>query len=146
MIIWRKFRIAIKVLDEDLRFFEHLLEEYPEDITVSYDTGADGLSIVQVIIDVTNVMVPAVVSVVGLLLTYKAQIKTEQLHQKELELKEKEIELNAQAKEEVEIRVTNSGETSILIKSNDLKSDGVMKDSVDAIVNRVREALENESS
>lgn len=144
MIIWRKFRIAIKVLDEDLRFFEHLLEEYLEDITVSYDTGADGLSIVQVIIDVTNVMVPAVVSVVGLLLTYKAQIKTEQLHQKELELKEKEIELNAQAKEEVEIRVTNSGETSILIKSNDLKSDGVMKDSVDAIVNRVREALENE--
>ena len=146
MIIWRKFRIAIKVLDEDLRFFEDLLEEYPEDITVSYDTGADGLSIVQVIIDVTNVMVPAVVSVVGLLLTYKAQIKTEQLHQKELELKEKEIELNAQAKEEVEIRVTNSGETSILIKSNDLKSDGVMKDSVDAIVNRVREALENECS
>ena len=146
MIIWRKFRIAIKVLDEDLRLFEHLLEEYPEDITVSYDTGADGLSIVQVIIDVTNVMVPAVVSVVGLLLTYKAQIKTEQLHQKELELKEKEIELNAQAKEEVEIRVTNSGETSILIKSNDLKSDGVMKDSVDAIVNRVREALENECS
>lgn len=146
MIIWRKFRIAIKVLDEDLRFFEHLLEEYPEDITVSYDTGADGLSIVQVIIDVTNVMVPAVVSVVGLLLTYKAQIKTEQLHQKELELKEKEIELNAQAKEEVEIRVTNSGETSSLIKSNDLKSDGVMKDSVDAIVNRVREALENECS
>lgn len=138
--------IAIKVLDEDLRFFEDLLEEYPEDIIVSYDTGADGLSIVQVIIDVTNVMVPAVVSVVGLLLTYKAQIKTEQLHQKELELKEKEIELNAQAKEEVEIRVTNSGETSILIKSNDLKSDGVMKDSVDAIVNRVREALENESS
>lgn len=127
-------------------FFEHLLEEYPEDITVSYDTGADGLSIVQVIIDVTNVMVPAVVSVVGLLLTYKAQIKTEQLHQKELELKEKEIELNAQAKEEVEIRVTNSGETSILIKSNDLKSDGVMKDNVDAIVNRVREALENECS
>lgn len=146
MIIWRKFRIAIKVLDEDLRFFEHLLEEYPEDITVNYDTGADGLSIVQVIIDVTNVMVPAVVSVVGLLLTYKAQIKTEQLHQKELELKEKEIELNAQAKEEVEIRVTNSGETSSLIKSNDLKSDGVMKDSVDAIVNRVREALENECS
>ena len=146
MIIWRKFRIAIKVLDEDLRFFEHLLEEYPEDITVSYDTGADGLSIVQVIIDVTNVMVPAVVSVVGLLLTYKAQIKTKQLHQKELELKEKEIELNAQTKEEVEIRVTNSGETSILIKSNDLKSDGVMKDSVDAIVNRVREALENECS
>ena len=146
MIIWRKFRIAIKVLDEDLRFFEHLLEEYPEDITVSYDTGADGLSIVQVIIDVTNVMVPAVVSVVGLLLTYKAQIKTEQLHQKELEFKEKEIELNAQAKEEVEIRVTNSGETSILIKSNDLKSDAVMKDSIDAIVNRVREALENESS
>lgn len=144
MIIWRKLRIAIKVLDEDLRFFEHLLEEYPEDITVNYDTGADGLSIVQVIIDVTNVMVPAVVSVVGLLLTYKAQIKTEQLHQKELELKEKEIELNAQAKEEVEIRVTNSGETSSLIKSNDLKSDGVMKDSVDAIVNRVREALENE--
>lgn len=138
--------IAIKVLDEDLRFFEDLLEEYPEDITVSYDTGADGVSIVQVIIDVTNVMVPAVVSVVGLLLTYKAQIKTEQLHQKELELKEKEIELNAQAKEEVEIRVTNNGETSILIKSNDLKSDGVMKDSVDAIVNRVREALENESS
>ncbi len=127
-----------------MRFFEHLLEEYPEDITVNYDTGADGLSIVQVIIDVTNVMVPAVVSVVGLLLTYKAQIKTEQLHQKELELKEKEIELNAQAKEEVEIRVTNSGETSSLIKSNDLKSDGVMKDSVDAIVNRVREALENE--
>lgn len=138
--------IAIKVLDEDLRFFEDLLEKYSEDITVSYDTGADGLSIVQVIIDVTNVMVPAVVSVVGLLLTYKAQIKTEQLHQKELELKEKEIELNAQAKEEVEIRVTNRGETSILIKSNDLKSDGVMKDSVDAIVNRVREALENESS
>ena len=138
--------IAIKVLDEDLRFFEDLLEEYPEDITVSSDTGADGLSIVQVIIDVTNVMVPAVVSVVGLLLTYKAQIKTEQLHQKELELREKEIELNAQAKEEVEIRITNSGETSILIKSNDLKSDGVMKDSVDAIVNRVREALENESS
>ena len=138
--------IAIKVLDEDLRFFEDLLEEYPEDITVSYDTGADGLSIVQVIIDVTNVMVPAVVSVVGLLLTYKAQIKTKQLHQKELELKEKEIELNAQTKEEVEIRVTNSGETSILIKSNDLKSDGVMKDSIDAIVNRVREALENESS
>lgn len=138
--------IAIKVLDEDLRFFEDLLEEYPEDITVSYDTGADGLSVVQVIIDVTNVMVPAVVSVVGMLLTYKAQIKTEQLHQKELELKEKEIELNAQAKEEVEIRVTNSGETSILIISNDLKSDGVMKDSVDAIVNRVREALENESS
>ncbi len=138
--------IAIKVLDEDLRFFEDLLEEYPEDITVSYDIGADGLSIVQVIIDVTNVMIPAVVSVVGLLLTYKAQIKTEQLHQKELELKEKEIELNAQAKEEVEIRVTNSGETSILIKSNDLKSDGVMKDSVDVIVNRVREALENESS
>ena len=129
-----------------MRFFEHLLEEYPEDITVSYDTGADGLSIVQVIIDVTNVMVPAVVSVVGLLWTYKAQIKTEQLHQKELELKEKEIELNAQATEEVEIRVTNSGETSILIKSNDLKSDGVMKDSVDAIVNRVREALENECS
>ena len=121
-------------------------EEYPEDITVSYDTGADGLSIVQVIIDVTNVMVPAIVSVVGLLLTYKTQIKTEQLHQKELELKEKEIELNVQAKEEVEIRITNSGETSILIKSNDLKSDGVMKDSVDAIVNRVREALENESS
>ena len=138
--------IAIKVLDEDLRFFEDLLEEYPEDITVSYDTGADGLSIVQVIIDVTNVMVPAVVSVVGLLLTYKAQIKNEQLHQKELELKEKEIGLNAQAKEEVEIRVTNRGETSILIKTNDLKSDGEMKDSIDAIVNRVREALENESS
>lgn len=138
--------IAIKVLDEDLHFFDDLLEEYPEDITVSYDTGADGLSIVQVIIDVTNVMVPAVVSVVGLLLTYKAQIKTEQLHQKELGLKEKEIELNTQAKEEVEIRVTNSGEMSILIKSNDLKSNGVMKDSVDTIVNRVREALENECS
>ena len=52
-----------------MRFFEHLLEEYPEDITVSYDTGADGLSIVLVIFYVKNVMVPAVVSVVGLLLT-----------------------------------------------------------------------------
>ncbi len=136
--------IAISILDEDLHFFDELLEKYPEEITISYDTGADGLSILQIIIDASNSMIPLVISVVGMLLNYKAQKMAEKLNQKELELKEKEMQLKEQNKDEIEIRVTSSGETSVLIKSCDLMTNEAMKDNIDIIVNKIRETLENE--
>lgn len=136
--------IAISILDEDLHFFDELLEKYPEEITISYDTGADGLSILQIIIDASNSMIPLVISVVGMLLNYKAQKMAEKLNQKELELKEKEMQFREQNKDEIEIRVTSSGETSVLIKSCDLMTNEAMKDNIDIIVNKIRETLENE--
>jgi len=135
--------IAITVLDEDLHFFDELVDTYSENITVSYDTGVDGISIVQVIIDVSNIMVSAVINVIGVLLTYKAQRKAEQQRQEDLELKEKETELKTQGKEEIEIRITNNGETNVIINSHDIETDKGTKDSVDAIVKRVLEELKN---
>lgn len=137
--------ISITVLDEDLHFFDELLKKYPEEITVSYDTGVDGLSIIQVIIDISEVMIPSVMGAIGLMLTYKSQKKTEHMQQKELELKEKEYMLNSRNKEEVEIRVSSNGETTVLIKSNDLRSNGEIKDNVDKIIKKIKEAIESES-
>lgn len=62
--IKREFMIIIKVLDGDL------FEKYPEGIIWGNYTGLDGLSMVYIIINVTNILVLTVVNVVRMLLTY----------------------------------------------------------------------------
>ena len=115
--------LIIHLPESDLSFFEKTIEENKESIDLSHIRGFDGTALAQIIIDSYVAVSTAVLTALGLYLTYRANKKSEENQDKELELKEKELRMKEKeliaTEDKFEIRVSN-GKQTITYNNSDL--------------------------
>lgn len=111
--------------EEEIICFDELQKQYPDRVFIRVEHGFDMSSTVQVVIDLSDILqtaVPAIISAVEILLAYRIQKKQIELMEKEAELHRKELEME-QKKEpesEFEMRISSSGQTDIIVKTDDV--------------------------
>lgn len=115
--------LIIHLPESDLSFFEKTIEENKESIDLSHIRGFDGTALAQIIIDSYVAVSTSVLTALGLYLTYRANKKSEENQDKELELKEKELRMKEKeliaTEDKFEIRVSN-GKQTITYNNSDL--------------------------
>lgn len=118
-----KHMLIIHLPESDLSFFEKTIEENKESIDLSHIRGFDGTALAQIIIDSYVAVSTSVLTALGLYLTYRANKKSEENQDKELELKEKELRMKEKeliaTEDKFEIRVSN-GKQTITYNNSDL--------------------------
>jgi hypothetical protein len=121
-----KHMLIIHLPESDLSFFEKIIEENKELIDLSHIRGFDGTALAQIIIDSYVAVSTSVLTALGLYLTYRANKKSEENQDKELELKEKEL---IATEEKFKIRVSNGKQTITYTNSdlNNLDTDSIIE-------------------
>ena len=85
--------LIIHLPESDLSFFETIIEENKDSIDLSHIRSLDGTALAELIIDSYVAVSTSVLTALGLYLTYRANKKSEENKDKELELKEKELQM-----------------------------------------------------
>lgn len=121
--------IIIRTTEADLKYFEKLKKEYPDNIIVKTEHGFDMNSSIQIVIDTADilaVMLPSIIAAVEAVLLYRIQKRQTEVSEKEAELHEKELELEKEkvllekAQNEFEIRISSNGDNEIVLKTSDV--------------------------
>lgn len=132
--------------EEELRFFDTLHEQFPDNVLIRTEHGFDMSSTIQVVVDVAgilNIVIPSVVAAVELVLMYRIQKRQNELSEKELQLHRKEFQLEQEKadKNEFEIRVSSNGETEIIVKTSDVESLLETPDNLELYLEKMGEKL-----
>ncbi len=126
--------LILKTTENELKFFENLRNEYPENVWIKTEHGFDMNSSVQVVIDmagILEVLIPSVIAAIEMAILYRIQKKQTIISEREAEVHEKELELQKEKyllerakaeRNEFEIRISSNGENEILVKTNDILS------------------------
>lgn len=124
--------IIIRMAEADLKYFEKLRREYPDNIIVKTEHGFDMNSSVQIVIntaDILAVMLPSIIAAVEAVLLYRIQKRQTEVSEKEVELHKKELDLEREKfllekaqneRNEFEIRISSNGDNEILLKTSDV--------------------------
>lgn len=124
--------IIIRMAEADLKYFEKLRREYPDNIIVKTEHGFDMNSSVQIVIntaDILTVMLPSIIAAVEAVLLYRIQKRQTEVSEKEVELHKKELDLEREKfllekaqneRNEFEIRISSNGDNEILLKTSDV--------------------------
>lgn len=124
--------IIIRMAEADLKYFEKLRREYPDNIIVKTEHGFDMNSSVQIVIntaDILAVMLPSIIAAVEAVLLYRIQKRQTEVSEKEAELHKKELDLEREKfllekaqneRNEFEIRISSNGDNEILLKTSDV--------------------------
>ena len=118
--------LIIHLPESDLSFFETIIEENKDSIDLSHIRSLDGTALAELIIDSYVAVSTSVLTALGLYLTYRANKKSEENQDKELELKEKEL---IATEEKFKIRVSNGKQTITYTNSdlNNLDTDSIIE-------------------
>lgn len=113
--------------EEELKYFDKLQSDFPDNVLIKIEHGFDMSSNVQVVVDITGileVLIPSVIAAVELTLMYRIQKRQNELTEKEQRLHRKELQLEQEKmyNSEFEIRVTSHGESEIITKTSDIAS------------------------
>lgn len=113
--------------EEELKYFDKLQSDFPDNVLIKIEHGFDMSSNVQVVVDITGileVLIPSVIAAVESTLMYRIQKRQNELTEKEQRLHRKELQLEQEKmyNSEFEIRVTSHGESEIITKTSDIAS------------------------
>lgn len=132
--------------EEELKFFNKLQSDFPDNVLVRIDHGFDMSSTVQVVVDITDILelvIPSLIATVELVLMYRIQKRQNELAEKEQKLHRKELLLEQEKmdKNEFEIRVASNGETEIIVKTSDVESLLETPDNLEKYLKEIRDKL-----
>ncbi len=161
--------LILKMTEHDLKYFDELRENYPDNVLVRKEHGFDMTSSVQIMIDVCG-MLPSIMSslipAIEMLLVYRIQkqqniINKKEakihereawIHEREVKVHEKELELEKEKfllekakaeRNEFEIRISSNGESEIIVKTSDIISLQNNPENLSQFIENIRVAIGN---
>lgn len=136
--------------EKDLKFFDEVIKEYPEDTLLIRERGIDATVLAQIIVDVSVAIAPHFLTALGLFLTYKIEQRKINLQEQELDLGKKQLQVQSEEleiqKREIQKKETdsiqkqdqtekfeitiNSGSHKVVYSNEDLDEDNVNIDEI----------------
>lgn len=145
--------LIIKISENELKFFDVLQSNYPENVLVRIEHGFDMNSSVQIVIDLADILeiiVPTIVASIEMAILYRIQKKQVTINEKEVKLNEEKNDLEKEKlllekakheRNEFEIRISSNGESNILVKTSDIISLQDNPENLPQFIDNLREAL-----
>lgn len=145
--------LIIKITENELKYFDDLLNNYPDNIFVRTEHGFDMSSSVQITIDLADIlgiMIPSIIAGVEMVLLHRIQKRQSDISERETKVHEKELELQKEKylldkakseRNEFEIRISSDGESEMIVKTSDIPSLQENPENLPQIINKLKAAL-----
>ena len=143
--------LLITINEDEQGFFNELMSDYPDYVSIRTEHGFDMITITKVVIDINEILkvaLPSIIAAIELVLMYRLQKRQTELLEKELKLHRKELQMQQEKDKSnpLQIAISSDGEISYLVDIKDVDTYLEDKDGIEVIVSELRRKLENNNA